>query len=144
MCLITNSPAIKIAREDIKCYKVIKTNGIGGWETPYTHAHVSHFAVMGKQLFRATEREQIKEHVNWDDGFTVEGGFIHTYSRYTDAKRTAMSMSNAIVYECIIPKGIGYFIGYDSGGDDGYASKAIAFVKRIDFPIVEGCVSGSF
>lgn len=121
MCLFVETKRMKVAKEDIKCYKRItflfNAEGEIKFVTPYQWASVPIDVLLGKQEFSALgslEAEKVKK-----GEYKIFGGVIHTYAFERDACKN--QCRDELVVACIIPKGTKYI-----EGDDGWGIKAIA------------------
>lgn len=152
MCLKLNEPTpIKIAQNDIVCYKVIEeitsfNDWLGLWETTYLtpcwSKQVSKSVIKGNSDF--TPDYVLCQSVFRDE---IKGGFIYTYkfsigavalrqrllADSEDFRHKDKKQINYLIYECVIPKGTKYL----EGGDEitvcsAYASTAIRFVKKLE------------
>ena len=127
MCLsIEFSPELRIAIEDIICYKhVIVTNpwykaGTKAYETSYQHFPIR----IGKTYKSRLDRD-----------FEVINTGLHSFADIEDAikdmkdeyKRCARYWNYTIV-KCIIPKGAEYYVGRFEGMTS-YASNRIKYVE---------------
>lgn len=123
MCLFAKTKRMKVANEDIRCYKRIafKFNGDKiKFFTPYQCTIVPIDALLGKQEFSALGN---LEAVEEKGEYAIFGGVIHTYAYERDACDN--QCSNELVVACIIPKGTKYIEGYDSWGYKSIAAQTI-------------------
>ena len=125
MCLFANTKTLKVAKEDIKCYKRITFLFYGNGEikfvTPYQWASVPIDVLLGKQELSAIgDLEATKEE---GEVYTISGGVIHTYAYERDACES--QGGDELVVACIIPKGTKYIEGHDSWGDKTIAAQKI-------------------
>lgn len=119
MCLFAKTKRMKVAKEDIKCYKRV-TFFLNGNEiklvTPYQWTIVPIDVLLGKQEFSALGTLEARK---GEKGvYTISGGVIHTYAYEKDACET--QCSDELVVACIIPNGTKYI-----EGDDGCGCKTI-------------------
>jgi len=132
MCL-TNASKVKIARKDIKCYKVALETEPNVFQGPYYGSKyivdnsvqtVPHFETKadyfivyyGFHSFR-TKKSALKEISYWNNRFTSRG-----------------DDDIATVIECIIPKGTQYFRGIFAPDIDAlkcFASEKLIFTTNI-------------
>ena len=137
MCLTVTSTeknykkSVKVAEEDIVCWKVVTVDNYGKVLTAYRDFPVQ----LGKRLrakgkikcartvFKLASGEEVYYH-------DFEGGLIHTYADKRSAYLLASDYSITAVVKCIIPKGSKYYEG-DFFRDKGYASKNIIVTKEI-------------
>lgn len=152
MCLKLNElTPVKIAQNDIVCYKVIEeitifNDWLGLWETTY------YTPCWKKQLPKSVVKgnsDLTPDYVLCQSVFRdkIEGGFIHTYQfltgaialrekllaeledlQYRDKRKIVYS-----IYECVIPKDTKYLEGSDQiTFCNAYVSTAIRFVKKLE------------
>lgn len=154
MCLFTQDIYPSIAEEDIICYKVIKFAGKHPL-TPYMSLEIEDDVLLGKKLFCGG----LRKHVEFDEWHSVNcigEGYIHTFSTLESAKfclfhevipfiHNSNPIFDFFIYECIIPKGTEYFIGFSETGShfclfnkdkknmplNSYASDKIKFVRKM-------------
>ena len=124
MCLFAKTKRLKVAKEDIKCYKRITflfNDDKIKFVTPYQWTIVPIDVVLGKEEFSALGNlEATKEKCG---GYTIFGGVIHTYAFERDACES--QCSDELVVACIIPKGTKYIEGYDGWGCKTIAAQTI-------------------
>jgi hypothetical protein len=134
MCL-QNVKKLKIAAEDITCYKVIIEREEGVYITPYRRAHVC----IG---------ETYHSEIDWEDEFVEEA--LHSFTTMNGAEMetlwwknqsTVYSKESFKIAECIIPKGALYGKGvYNTCVNlapgtqfvKSYASDCIKYIKILD------------
>lgn len=130
MCLISNYPELKVATEDIVCWKILYYNPRSGYETPFQHQKVPKSVVFGEEPFVADENDSVIVGLRTDGNFDYNAGVIHTYVlKYQADYWTYLSMDH--LFECRIPKGTLFVEGVDSSGDCCFASKKIVFVRKV-------------
>lgn len=149
MCLYRDKyDPLKIAEDDIVCYKVVTVVKEGRYkfmtkvlrylhllkrfETWYQDAPVT----IGETV--SAEPEYTKEELEEIDNqyITIAEGFIHSFTKLNDAKTFVKCSSWAtysIVVKCVIPKGTYYFTGEDSNGVPNYASCQLKYVKVVQW-----------
>lgn len=144
MCLAVNkTKRVKVAKEDIICYKVVKRHG-SYYETPYRNQQIKLGA-----LYDESDNPMVVEHScgfindwNGDTYKTIHGNAFHSFANLKDAKWEANDWGgyayDIIVVECIIPKGTKYYEGFHGiyntsigGYPDGYASERILYTSTI-------------
>jgi len=125
MCLFAKTKRMKVAKEDIECYKrisfVFKDNGEINLVTPYQWTIVPIDVALGKKEFSASGSLETKKGEKGE--YTIFGGVIHTYAFERDA--VCNQCSNELVVACIIPKGTKYIEGYDGWGNKTIAAEKI-------------------
>ncbi len=124
MCLVTKTERLKVAKEDIKCYKRVAFFLIGdeiNFETPHQCTIVPIDVLLGKQEFSALGNLEAKKGENGE--YLIFGGVIHTYAYKWDA--CINQCHNELVVDCIIPKGTKYIEGYDGSGFKTIAAQKI-------------------
>jgi len=131
MCLIVNSE-LKVAQEDIVCYKVLKYS-CGSWVSPFRG-----MAYLKNHLYELGKPLQVDSHHRINEGF-------HSIIRADVAKKLSDVLGyfyehycgNKIycVAKCIIPKGTVYAEGLYIYGEK-YHSYCSEKIKVVD--IVEG------
>lgn len=123
MCLFSKTKRLKVAKEDIKCYKRITFffNGVDiKFVTPYQWTIVPLDVLLGKEEFSALgSLEATKE----KGEYTIFGGVIHSYVFERDAHEN--QCSDELVVACIIPKGTKYIEGHDGWGCRTIAAQTI-------------------
>lgn len=124
MCLFANTKRLKVAKEDIKCYKRITFFFNGAdikFVTPYQWTIVPNDVLLGKEQFSALGRLEITIAAKGE--YTIFGGVIHAYAFERDACES--QCSDELVVACIIPKGTRYIEGHDGWGRRTIAAKTI-------------------
>lgn len=116
-----------IAKEDIICYKVYSKNKWGQLESPFQY-HETEIGLQPKVKLGISSTPY---------QFDIEEGY-HSLTKLTDKFIRNCSVRNAVLIECVIPKGTKYVIG-DWGGawddrNNAYASERIQLIKEIPFP----------
>lgn len=131
MCLTTNSIP-RIARRDIKVYKVLDVAGLKQFCTPY-RAHVVHEKTMTAKgaisrqlpLLTAIYRTFKKRKSYIDEG-------IHSFASIKDVKKNWSDFyEKAVLIEAVIPKGTRYVKGIFGDDTDSYASDKLV-LREID------------
>ena len=110
MCLFAKTNEIKVAEDDIKCYKVINVKKVFNdyvFLTPYQLVEVDIDTLLGQKPFSADRKPKLEKFK--DDVYVAEGGFIHAFKHYEDALDDCDYCD--IVFECIIKKGTKYIEG---------------------------------
>lgn len=153
MCLLISNKKVRVAKDDIVCYKIVKKKG-DRFVTPFRETEISYNIIAGTENFKAKVDKIRRDlygvpkipHVYLNYGrsrqknYKVEDGFIHTYKNLPDAIRLmkydyiayAMEDDEELrLFKCIIPKGCKYYAGKTWGEDESYASKEIKFVEEI-------------
>lgn len=134
MCLLIQGNR-RIAKEDIICYKVlaewrnISTLKIASIVSLFHQNNKWELGV--EQTAKRTVARWVKEQ--------IEDGYFHSY-KFEDSAYAARCFhhDDAVpnmtfgVYKCIIPKGSPYYYGIHSGGNEGYASKRLKVMEKID------------
>ena len=136
MCLFTEEREPRIADRDITCYKIVSVRG-GKYYTPYVKRRIQKRYIIGRDLYCAHGELNIKNcsnafyvahrFANNNQFFAIGKGFIHTCGGTAEEAFKHVG-SDQQLFECIIPKGTEYYVGYE-----GYvlASKVIRFVRHI-------------
>lgn len=123
MCLFANTKRLKVAKEDIKCYKRITFFFNGAdikFVTPYQWTIVPIDVLLGKEQFSALGN---LEATKGKGEYTIFGGVIHSYVFERDACEN--QCSDELVVACIIPKGTKYIEGHDGWGCKTIAAQTI-------------------
>ena len=112
MCLYLKSSKVRIAKEDIICYKFL-VKEVGSYFTPYQSSLIE----VGK-LIEDTESLMIEKTSKRDFNFILYGGMFHTFKDIEAARKDvrwfANNMSRVneyVIFKCIIPKGTEYYEG---------------------------------
>ncbi len=124
MCLFAKTKRMKVAKEDIRCYKRITFRFIGNeikFVTPYQWTIVPIDVLLGKQEFSALGSLEATKGEKGE--YTIFGGVIHTYAYEKNACEG--QCSDELVVACIIPKGTKYIEGYDGWGFKSIAAQTI-------------------
>ena len=135
MCFHSQTKRFKIAKKDIKCYKMLiipKNYFIGVNEcllTPVANKDVSKDIWTGKSPFVACGKLKAEKNLGKTGGYIITKGVIHTFKYMDDAAKYVGK--DSVLFECVIPKGEKYIEGSD-GWFFGYISKSIKFVKKIN------------
>lgn len=123
MCLFADTKRMKVAKEDITCYKRITflfNNNEIKFVTPYQRTSVPIEVILGKQEFSAFGDLKAAK---GEDGYKIFGGVIHAYVYEINALDN--QHSDELVVACIIPKGTMYIEGYDGWGNKVIAAQKI-------------------
>lgn len=123
MCLFAKTKRMKVAKEDIKCYKRITFLFNGDeikFTTPCQGTIVPIDVLLGKQEFSALGNLEAKK---GEKEYVIFGGVIHSYVYLRDACEN--QCSDELVVPCIIPKGTKYIEGYDSWRYKNIAARTI-------------------
>lgn len=133
MCLISKDSELKVAIEDIVCWKMVLRRPYNIVVTPYMDHYISDSVISGNEPFVGTEIPGAPMCTKVGDEYHYESGLIHTFANLEEAR---MEMGwRAVGYEtheCKIPKGIGYVEGVDSFGSQSFASEQIVFVRKVN------------
>lgn len=140
MCLRCISNEELVAEYDIHCYKLVERGHACGcpYKTPFQDTHLTQDIVDGIIPYVAEGEKGItRSHPTIPDAFwIVEGGYVHSYVNYEDAK-SMCDFCNEVyanlyfVFECIIPKGTKYLKGITEFRDESYASEQMIFVRMM-------------
>lgn len=132
MCLFSKFPA-QIAKEDIKCYKILEITKKGNYKTAFTRKKVKL-----NSLKIGYPRNTIVEYITPTDPMPITTGFIHTYNNIILATEQCNFLNNFTkgtytIVEAIIPKGTEYFIGWSSPNmvRGQYASRKLFITNKI-------------
>jgi hypothetical protein len=120
MCLTVNTN-LKIAEEDIKCYKVLLNTDL---KSPYFD--------LPYEFNKVIEAKGESNYSNYKDVFLIGEGFLHTTEFYPThtikniqvGLRREKRKDSIGVYVCHIPKGTEYYAGECLDGN-GFASKKL-------------------
>ena len=134
MCLLVEK-TLK-AEVPLKVYKVLERLGGGNYQTPYRQCHVSPKIVRGEEYFEA-EGFQFRPDIKF-----AEEGFIHCYidlkttsdewfTNYNSWFLKQFNKKKFEVFECEVPVGVDYCVGFCEG-KKGVAARKIRFVRRFD------------
>lgn len=145
MCLITKTSVCSVAKNGIKCYKVVLWHD-GKFTTPHQKTQIQKIVVDGKMPFFADGEKGI-EGIDYspDDTnaspnkYAIGNGFIHTYKSLTSAWLLITHIQFIMhaeyvcrIFECEIPKGTKYYEGEDGFHEAAFASEKINFIKEIE------------
>lgn len=152
MCLYVKSVNdFKKAAEDIPCWKILEyghafndrnikdvieiINKLG-WYTPFAYLPVNSDTIVPEEDTVQIESIDLTDedclNGKWE-GYKIDGGVIHCYNNYEDAKSVAGLYNNCFVFEAIIPKGTEYIEGSDTlwGYINNYGSKCVKIIDPI-------------
>lgn len=124
MCLFAKTKRLKVAKEDIRCYKRIAflfNSDKIKFFTPYQWTSVPIDVILGKQEFSALGTLEAKKGEMGE--YSILGGVIHTYAYESTAVDN--QHSDELVVACIIPKGTKYIEGNDGWGNKVFAARTI-------------------
>ena len=132
MCLTLNSDSeIKIAEEDIVCYKILREDSEVYATSPYFE-----FEYIVGATYKINKKLKIRFGDNYegDDSKFVEEGF-HSFERCESAMaflniRRQFLPAGCCVYKCIIPKGTRMIFG-DFGNFSSIVSEAIIIIEEV-------------
>lgn len=152
MCLrLASNFQVKIAEEDIVCYKVVsrvKKNGHTKYRSPYRDkliscgAKLNNVSVVAKSGRKEVSESDFKKcSVTEEYGtFVINNGAIHSYANRVDAFVILKTFfinffedeyTTYFLAECIIPKGTPYYVGfYDN--HKSYASRELIYKTILD------------
>ena len=143
MCLYTRMARMKVAAEDIVCYKMLKVDRTNnGIRTPVANVKVPYDILNGGIPFYADKSHIHREKLinnNKSIFYEIEKGFIHAWSTEYEAKSYVYKFATnacfntywkAVLYKCVIPKGTRYYTDIYS---EQYASDCIIFKEKLDF-----------
>jgi hypothetical protein len=149
MCLFVKNNKVKIAKEDIICYKVLKylksSHSPTGTVlcTPFADQIISESVLNGDFDFEAVGTPKIEQ--EYDNEYSISEGYIHTCADKDSANTIYLQCAyyheyycanKFEIYECIIPKGTRYYEGVYNHekriSRASYASEKIRFVKKLD------------
>lgn len=123
MCLFAKTTRLKVAKEDIRCYKritfIFNCDKIK-FVTPFQCTAVPIDVLLGKQKFSALGNFAA---IKGEGEYIIRGGVIHTYAYERDACES--QSSDELVVACIIPKGTKYIEGHDGWGNKTIAAQTI-------------------
>jgi hypothetical protein len=149
MCLkLTSTPNVKVAEEDIVCYKVVTRDrkyGHTKYRSPYLDRIISYGAkldnvpVVAKLGRKEVSESDFKEGLVLTEEygrFVIKGGAIHSYANKADAldslndyfrRLFADKYTTYFLVECIIPKGTPYYVGKNYDDEKNYASRELIY-----------------
>jgi hypothetical protein len=107
MCFHTHTKhqEVKIATEDIECYKILTTNKY------YVDLIISpfYYEIYFKNADTHPVIKRVKEFgFNWSHTDDIEEG-LHSYSTYNKAKLKSIADNIITIHKAIIPKGTEYY-----------------------------------
>ena len=108
----------QIATEDIVCYKVLEKTKLNNYVSPY-------------QEFLYVVDELVESPLVYDEACGGVNIGLHTFVSLLDAKFLSHVRKLYHVFECVIPKGSQYFIGYSPCGAS-YASDKLIVKRKIE------------
>ena len=147
MCIFVQDNKLKVAEEDIICYKVLKRKNIYD-STPVSPYHNEMEWDFDKQ-FEAPQSIWKTEYDKYHNGWFVSDGYFYSYKYYTDAYNLFKKMSWGgmvcmyMIVKCTIAKGTQYYEGIQGSpfqshedimqnGEYSYASKQLIINDIID------------
>ena len=119
MCTYLKDARINIAKEDIKCYKVVgltceykdgnKIEGVN-----YKSAYFNYYYEKGKRYHveLPTPSEEQSIYTGGARIKYINRGF-HSFEKLEDAKEECRTLRDSKIVECIIPKGSHYYKGFE-------------------------------
>ena len=119
MCTYLKDATIHIAKEDIKCYKVVgltceykdgnKIEGVN-----YKSAYFNYYYEKGKRyhIELPTPSEEQSIYTGGARTKYINRGF-HSFEKLEDAKEECRTLRYSKIVECIIPKGSHYYKGFE-------------------------------
>lgn len=120
MCLTVLDKNHHIAESDITCYKLFKIKS-GKLVTKYQEFEVD----PTKELVARGRLDIVKCNKGWE----INGGVIHSFSTILEA--LLYSEGSTVLYECVISKGVKYYIGkFLASGS--YGSEKLTLVRKIE------------
>ena len=151
MCLSTNQAELRVSEDDITVYKLISVcpsnldffNGAMqlNIDKLADYRYLSYYRLEEIDVHcvedgvpYAAVGVSVKRR-NYDVyKYKYGSGLIHTFKYKDDAICIfEKSVSNVILYRCVIPKGTEYVSGEDNNGFGSYASKQIVFEEPVHF-----------
>lgn len=166
MCLETKHRRVKIAKEDIKCLKVVSTYKKASNDDKVVKHYCSFYTFNGTLEYvigeTVNDRKEISSLINYSPSseeyeYRVESG-IHTFTPEADGARslyewgleeiatcgTQFHQEGVAILECVIPKGTKYFVGKatcfsESYGinESGYVSERLHVIRELDKEEIE-------
>lgn len=139
MCLYSKENKLKVADQDIVCYKLLdKMEGVG-YKSPIMGFPIPQGVINGKLPYIAMNNKpkEIKSDYTSSVGnlFQYGPGLIHTL-KHQPKKIIGYDKSSHLqeeLFECIIPKGTKYVEGADTSMCESYASEKIIFKRKTEF-----------
>lgn len=132
MCLFTKQPTLKIAENDITCYKAIRIS-MSDYVTWYWGEQIPERAVNGLEPYAASGEAVPRPHTDTVYPFTWGGGLVHSFRDLGACEN--LKGSTTLIYRCTIPKGAEYVEGValTTVGRPcvSYASKKLVFNERV-------------
>lgn len=126
MCLLTGKIDVKIATEDIPCYKIVEESSKGTLISIIQRFEY----ILGKTYNNGIpDPEKVPYRKNLC-GIRFDRGLFHSYS--SPRNRRLYKDLKEVEVKCIIPKGAYYFVGsVNLSLIEGYASSQIKIVEII-------------
>lgn len=161
MCLIIDeqNAKMKIANEDIVCYKLVKKvereyiNPINWIEeklqfskrTPLTYYKTVFMSPYYNEIYEPNtvkvdktriQKRKVKQHEHDPKGWRIGGGVLHTFKDIKSAKKYYKDSGSIVKYmilKCFIPKGTKYYDGKMDCNETyySYASKSLKITDEI-------------
>lgn len=127
MCLLTGYVDVKIATEDIPCYKIVQKSSKGTLKSIVQGFEYNLGEVYDNGI---PDPEKVPHTITWWDGIRFDEGLFHSYS--SPRNRQLDKDLKEVAVKCIIPKGAYYFVGsVNLSLIEGYASSKIKIVEII-------------
>lgn len=139
MCLYSEENKLKVADQDIVCYKLVdKMVGVEYYTSPIRDFYIPQGVINGKLPYIAEQSSKDNKHdytCSVGNLFQFGPGLIHTF-KHQPKKIIGYDESSPWkeeLFECIIPKGTKYVEGVDTSMCEGYASEKIFFKRKTKF-----------
>lgn len=147
MCIFVQDNKLKVAEEDIICYKVLKRKSLYD-STPVSPYH-NEMEWDFDKVFTAPIPKWKIEYDEYHKGWFSYDGLFYSYNNYTDAYELMVKLSWGgakfmyMIVKCTIPKGTYYYDGIQGSpeedhdlmmqyGEYTYASKQLIINDIID------------
>ena len=127
MCLLTGYLDVKIATEDISCYKIVQKSSKGTLKSIVQGFEYNLGEVYDNGI---PDPEKAPYSITWWDGIRFDGGLFHSYASLDNLE--LIRRSETVIVKCIIPKGAYFFTGsVNLSLVEGYASSQIIIMEEL-------------
>ena len=133
MCLYCKDSKLKVAEEDIVCFKVVTFDFVVGCYRPFFQFknHWIPIGVINGLEPYVPEGDAVPECDELLCEYAWGRGLVHAYKNRFEGGASCLVGPYVNIYRCVIPKGVEYVEGEDDAGCPCYAAKRLVFGERV-------------
>lgn len=147
MCIFVDDNHIKVAKENITCYKVLRRKN--NWDDTLVSPYHEEMEWDFDMLFHAPKPKWRLQYDKYHKGWFTNDGYFYTFHDYADAYELMQKLSWGgakcwyVIVKCTIPKGTNYYNGIQGDsqqdhlmmmemGEFAYASKRLIINEIVE------------